>query len=197
VGTLPANQFGTGRDAAVRFRATTAGCKTAAVTFTLHVDGPAWRQHTESVRDSLRAAIRGDVGLARLGDLVPVAKGKIEGDDLELREWDLTLKEINRHTDRLLAYFQPEGVFIQGVKNGGNAAAGGLSRYDILLRIDGEDIPDLAAALRVYQRASTLPAGKRKVLCEVLRGGYTRWFVLDFNRRSQEGAVRSDNKGSF
>jgi Alanine racemase, N-terminal domain len=45
------------------------------VTFTLHVDGPAWRQHTESVRDSLRAAIRGDRGMARLGDLVPVAKG--------------------------------------------------------------------------------------------------------------------------
>jgi len=45
------------------------------VTFTLHVDGPAWRQHTESVRDSLRPAIRGDGGLARLGDLVPVAKG--------------------------------------------------------------------------------------------------------------------------
>ena len=141
------------------------------------------------------AYVRG--GKEAAARLVPVAKGKIEGDDLELREWDLTLKEINRHTDRLLAYFQPEGVFIQGVKNGGNAAAGGLSRYDILLRIDGEDIPDLAAALRVYQRASTLPAGKRKVLCEVLRGGYTRWFVLDFNRRSQEGAVRSDNKGSF
>jgi hypothetical protein len=45
------------------------------VTFTLHVDGPAWRQHTASVRDALREAIRGEVAMARLGDLVPVAKG--------------------------------------------------------------------------------------------------------------------------
>lgn len=45
------------------------------MTFTLHVDGPAWRRHTESVRDELRAAIRGQAGPARLGDLVPVAKG--------------------------------------------------------------------------------------------------------------------------
>lgn len=45
------------------------------MTFTLHVDGPAWREHTTSVRDALRHAIRGDGGRARHGDLVPVAKG--------------------------------------------------------------------------------------------------------------------------
>ncbi|HAK94235.1 MAG TPA: peptidase [Planctomycetes bacterium] len=141
------------------------------------------------------AYVRG--GKEAAAALVPVAKGKIEGDDLELKEWDLTLKEINRHTDRFLAYFQPEGVFIQGVKEGGNAAASGLRYNDILQRIDGEDIPDLAAALRVYQRASTLSQGKRMVLCEVLRGGYTQWAVLDFNRQSQEGAAKAGAKGSF
>ena len=45
------------------------------MTFTLHVDGPAWREHTSSVRDAPRSAIRGDTGMSRLGDLVPVAKG--------------------------------------------------------------------------------------------------------------------------
>lgn len=45
------------------------------MTFTLHVDGPAWRQHTASVRDTLREAIRNGEQRARLGDLVPVAKG--------------------------------------------------------------------------------------------------------------------------
>ncbi len=129
--------------------------------------------------------------------LVPVAQGKIEGDDLELKEWDLTLKEINRHTDRFLAYFQPQGVFIQGVKEGGNAAASGLRSSDILQKVDDEDIPDLAAALRAYQRVSTLPQGRRKVLCEVLRGGYTQWVALDFNRQSQEGAAKPGAKESF
>jgi hypothetical protein len=45
------------------------------VTFTLHVDGPAWRQHTTNVRDELREVIRGSAQRSRLGDLVPVAKG--------------------------------------------------------------------------------------------------------------------------
>lgn len=45
------------------------------MTFTLRVDGPAWRQHTATVRDALREAIRDGGPGARLGDLVPVAKG--------------------------------------------------------------------------------------------------------------------------
>ncbi len=129
--------------------------------------------------------------------LVPVAKGKVEGDDLELKEWDLTLKEINKHTDRLLAFFQPQGVFIQGVKEGGNAYASGLRPEDILRKLDQEEIADLESALRVYQRTNTLPHGKRKILCEVLRGGYTQWVVLDFNRQIQEGGAKTGAKESF
>ncbi|MEI2642815.1 MAG: alanine racemase [Candidatus Nanopelagicales bacterium] len=45
------------------------------MSFTLHLDGPVWRQHTAEVRDALRTAIRGGEQPARLGDLVPVAKG--------------------------------------------------------------------------------------------------------------------------
>ena len=45
------------------------------MTFTLYVDGPAWRDRTAAVRDELRLAIRGETGRPRLGDLVPVAKG--------------------------------------------------------------------------------------------------------------------------
>jgi hypothetical protein len=123
-------------------------------------------------------------------EIVPVVKGKVEGDDLELKEWDLTLKEINRYTDRLLAYFRAEGVFIQGVKSGGNARMSGLRAGDILLTIDGEDVSDLGTARRLYERLETLPRGKRTVLCEVLRGGYPTWIVLDFNRESPERLQR-------
>jgi serine protease Do len=130
--------------------------------------------------------------------LVPVKKGKIEGDDLELREWDLTLKEINRYTDRVLAYFQPTGVFVQGVKSGGNARSSGIQVGDVLLKIDGQEVADLTAARRLYDRLETLPRGKRKVLCEVLRGGYLSWLVLDFNRESQERINRAaGEKESF
>ena len=39
------------------------------MTFDLHVDGPRWRAHNESVRDSVAAAV------APAGALVPVMKG--------------------------------------------------------------------------------------------------------------------------
>ncbi len=66
------------------------------MTFTLHVDGPAWRLHTESVRDSLRAAIRADVGMARLGDLVPVAKGNGYGLGIERLAAEATRLGVDR-----------------------------------------------------------------------------------------------------
>lgn len=67
------------------------------MTFTLHLDGPVWRRHTESVRDDLRSAIRGEVGLARLGDLAPVAKGN--GYGMGLRR--LALEASRLGVDRL------------------------------------------------------------------------------------------------
>ncbi len=161
------------------------------------VDG-LYREDLPSVRRLLAALPAGTPatvvfvreGSKQTAPLSPVAKGKVEGDDLELKEWDLTLKEINKFTDRLLAYFHPAGVFIQGVKAGGNARQSGLRSGDILLKIDGEAVADLDAARRIYNRLDTLPRGKRKVLCEVMRGGYLTWIVLDFNRESQDRLTR-------
>lgn len=45
------------------------------MTFTLHVDGPRWRHHAESVRDDVRKALHAGKTGARFGDIVPVAKG--------------------------------------------------------------------------------------------------------------------------
>ena len=61
----------------------------------------------------------------------------------------------------------------------------------MLLKIDGQAVADLATARRIYNRLDTLPRGKRKVLCEVMRGGYLTWIVLDFNRESQERLNRA------
>ncbi len=66
------------------------------MTFTLQVDGPAWRQHTASVRDALRSAIRGESGRSRLGDLVPVAKGNGYGLGLERLAAEATRLGVDR-----------------------------------------------------------------------------------------------------
>lgn len=85
------------------------------MTFTLHVDGPAWRRHTESVRDSLRAAIRGELGMPRLGDLVPVAKGNGYGLGLANLATEATRLGVDRlavgtvfEIERVAEHFQGE-----------------------------------------------------------------------------------------
>lgn len=45
------------------------------MTFTLHVDGARWREHTERTRDAVRAALSTGPHTPNEGDLVPVAKG--------------------------------------------------------------------------------------------------------------------------
>ncbi|HET7901906.1 MAG TPA: alanine racemase [Candidatus Nanopelagicales bacterium] len=45
------------------------------MTFTLHVEGARWREHTERARDAVRAAISAGAHTPTAGDLVPVAKG--------------------------------------------------------------------------------------------------------------------------
>lgn len=66
------------------------------MTFTLRVDGPAWREHTAAVRDAVRAAIRGESGRPRLGDLVPVAKGNGYGLGLPMLAAEATRLGVDR-----------------------------------------------------------------------------------------------------
>jgi len=130
-------------------------------------------------------------GVTRSTSLTPLLKGKVEGEDLELKEWDMTVKEISRYAQPVYAYFRPRGVFVQGVKSGGNADESGFYEGDILLEIDTCRVADLKGLKRLYRRLNTLPRGRRKVLCKVLRGGYPIWIVLDFERESQERARRT------
>ncbi|MBN1419777.1 MAG: PDZ domain-containing protein, partial [Planctomycetes bacterium] len=121
--------------------------------------------------------------------LAPDRKGQVEGGDLELAEWDMAVKEINRYANRFQAYFVGKGVFIQGVKPRGNARRSGLRAGDIVLEIGGEPVRSLDDARTLYAKFNALPKGQRKVLCAVLRDGYRIAIALDFNRESEERAA--------
>jgi len=121
--------------------------------------------------------------------LTPDSKGRVEGGDLELSEWDLTLKEINRYANRFQAYFVGKGVFVQGSKPRGNARRSGLRPGDIVLEIGGVPVRSLDDARAAYAKFNALPKGQRKVLCAILRDGYRISIALDFNRESAERAA--------
>jgi serine protease Do len=112
--------------------------------------------------------------------IVPASKGRQEGEDFECKRWDLTLKEITKFGDPFLYFQKPRGVFVQGVKFQGNARASGFAPFDVLVSVGGRPIDSLKDARQAYEESLKLEKGKRKLLFRVIRNGYRRFAVLDF-----------------
>jgi serine protease Do len=117
--------------------------------------------------------------------LTPSVKGKQEGEDFECKRWDLAVKEITKFSDPLLHFQRPRGIFVQGVKPSGNARASGVFPSDILLAIGDRAVETLKDVREAYEASLKLEKGKRKVLLRVLRNGYRRLVVLDFEKDTE------------
>ncbi len=118
--------------------------------------------------------------------MIPRAKGRVEGEELDCPRWDLTLKAINQFDNPDLHFHRPEGVFIYGVKFPGNASASGLTSQDILLRLDDREVNTLDDVREIHRQALDSLPGKHRVLVTLLRNGELRQVVLDFSRDHQK-----------
>ena len=123
--------------------------------------------------------------------VVPIVKGEVEGEDFDCREWQMTIKGINKFANRQIYYFCKQGVFVQGVKSRGNARNSGLRQGDIMLQVGDSEIDSLADARRAYAELDERPKGRREVLLKVLRAGVPHLIVLDYNKRQSEYELES------
>jgi len=114
--------------------------------------------------------------------LSPATKGKQEGEDFECKKWDMTVKEITKFSDPFLHFQRARGVYIQGVKFSGNARTSGFLNFDILTQVGDRRIESLKDVREAYDAALKLEKGKRKLLFAVIRTGYRRLIVLDFEK---------------
>jgi len=114
--------------------------------------------------------------------LIPSSKGRQEGEDFECKKWDMTVKEITKFSDPFLHFQRPRGVFIQGVKFAGNARASGFTNFDIVTQIGDKPVESLKDVREAYEASLKLEKGKRKLLFSVIRTGYRRLVVLDFEK---------------
>jgi serine protease Do len=119
-------------------------------------------------------------------DLAPAVKGRHEGDDFECKKWDLTVKEITKFSDPFLHFQRAKGVYVQGIKPQGNARAAGVGPMDIVVAAGGREIQSLKDVREAYEEALLLPKGKRKIVLRLLRQGYTRLAVLDFEKDTEK-----------
>lgn len=118
--------------------------------------------------------------------LIPRAKGKVEGEDFELKEWNFTVKAINEFESPALYFFVKEGVYVQGVRQPGNAAHAGLRRGDILLKVDEKPVPTIEALDSIYKQVIEDSSREKKVPIEILRNGLTYHIVLDYSTKYKD-----------
>ncbi|HMP82267.1 MAG TPA: trypsin-like peptidase domain-containing protein [Verrucomicrobiota bacterium] len=125
-------------------------------------------------------------GETRIVELIPRAKGKVEGDTLDCPRWDFTVRAINQFDNPNLYFQRNEGVFVYGIKVPGNAASTGLAMQDILLKIDGQDVKTLDDVKSIHAEAVANVKSKHRIVLTVLRNGELRQIVLDFSREHQK-----------
>ncbi|HOP07758.1 MAG TPA: trypsin-like peptidase domain-containing protein [candidate division Zixibacteria bacterium] len=110
--------------------------------------------------------------------------GELQGDDFEAKGWGFAVKAITRQMALEYQLDDTAGVFVVGVKRMSSADEGGLSRGDVILRINNEIIGNLEQFETLYEeyRANTTP----RLLMTVKQGGATR-FILVKTEEEEEG----------
>ncbi|MFO0859568.1 MAG: trypsin-like peptidase domain-containing protein [Phycisphaerales bacterium] len=114
--------------------------------------------------------------------ITPREKGAVEGKELALKRWDMTVKEINQFDNPELFFHRNKGVFVFATKYPGNASSSGLMGNDIIVKIDGKDVSTLADLERLHAELIGQVDSRSRIVLTVLRAGLTRQIVLDFRR---------------
>lgn len=119
-------------------------------------------------------------------EMTPTLKEKFEGEDLDLKKWNFTVKEISKFSTPDLYFNKKEGVFIQGVRYPGNASEAGFRKNDIISKIDNQSITKIADVKEIYNKITADETREKKVLIEIIRKGYAKLLVLDYRHDYSE-----------
>jgi serine protease Do len=109
-------------------------------------------------------------------------KGSVEGEDLDLKRWNMTVKAVNEHYNPGLFYYAKEGVYVQAVRYNGNADDAGLGEGSVILEVDGQPIKTLEEMKAVYDKIIADETRQKRVLLKVMDYGIASLLVLDYAR---------------
>ncbi len=123
---------------------------------------------------------RGDKTLVK--HFKPIEKGEAQGQELELKRWNMSVKSINQFDSPELYFYHKKGVYVYGVERQGNAANSRLHQKDIIISVDNQPIESLDQFKTVYDKCVANVASKSKVILSVMRGGTVRQVILDYDR---------------
>jgi serine protease Do len=114
--------------------------------------------------------------------IAPREKGAVEGKEVALKRWDLTVKEINQFDNQDLFFYRNKGVFVYATKYPGNAANAGLRNGDIIVKIEDKEITTMSDIEAIQKQTIEKLSSKPRIVFTVMRAGLTRQVVLDMQR---------------
>jgi len=127
-------------------------------------------------------------------EVVPVSKGKQEGEEYEAKGWGMTVKEIVRHENPAIAFFAKQGVFVFGAQWGGTARTAGLVERDVITELGGKKIDSMATFKSEFEALRKRNRGERKVVVRVLRAGFPMVMFVDFERDAEAEEKAEEEK---
>ncbi len=113
----------------------------------------------------------------------PTEKGKVEGDAVACENWGFTAKAINRFDNPELYFYQPQGVFVFGVKKFSPAARAGLLKGDIIVKVDNRNIETLEELSECYRQAARSNKYARRSRFTILRNGAALLVPVNFSEQ--------------
>lgn len=105
-----------------------------------------------------------------------VEKDRLEGQQVEFREWGFTGAQVTPLVARQEQIPLNTGVRVSGTQVGSIAANARLQAGDIILRVDGRDIDGLETLRTLYDEL--VASRKRLVLLDVKHGALSRFVLL-------------------
>ncbi|MFA6243484.1 MAG: PDZ domain-containing protein, partial [Candidatus Hydrogenedentales bacterium] len=107
--------------------------------------------------------------------VTPIEKSDVRGEEVEFEEWGFTASDVTPSIARMTQLPSTKGMFISGSQVGGVAANAGLRQGDIVLKVDGKELANMAEFKQLYKER--VESKQALVLFEVKSGALTR-FVL-------------------
>ncbi len=117
-----------------------------------------------------------------------VEKMELRGTEVEFKKWGFTASELTQTVVRRAQLQAWKGIAVLGTQRGAPASNSGLQNGDIILKVDGHEIDNLATFEKVYKEV--VESKKRLVLMDIKRGA-----VMPFILLKQENGGESEQGG--
>jgi serine protease Do len=125
-----------------------------------------------------------------LYEIVTAEKSELRGKENEFTEWGFTGSDLTPQAVRHAQLGSTDGLLVSGTQVGSIASNAGLRGGDIVLRIDGTGIKDVAQFRAIYD--SLLAAETSLVMLDVKRGALTRFVLIKQETSATENGVTDE-----